>query len=102
MCIRDRPKPGALMVVFSEPSLLNDLGQGLIVIGLVGTVSLFFFPAARRLLERSLGVLFALVVIGGVALTWRAETLRNADRDLTPVQQAALGRAIGQFPTVKF
>ena len=90
------------MVVFSEPSLLNDLGQGLIVLGLVGTVSLFFFPEARRLLERSLGVLFTLVVIGGVALTWRAETLRNADRDLTPAQQAALGRAVGQFPTVKF
>jgi len=90
------------MILFSEPSLLNDLGQGLIVLGLVGAVSLFFFPEGRRILERSLGVLFTLVVIGGVALTWRAQQLRNADRDLTPAQQATLGKAIGQFPAVKF
>jgi hypothetical protein len=93
---------GALMIVFSEPSLLNDLGQGLIVLGLVGAVSLFFFPEDRRILERSLGVLFTLAVIGGVALTWRADKLRNADRDLTPAQQAALSKAISQFPTIKF
>src|SRR5258707_13726093 len=90
------------MILFSEPSLLNDLGQGLIVLGLVGAVSLFFFPEGRRILERSLGVLFTLVVIGGVAITWRAQQLRNADRDLTPAQQATLGKAIGQFPAVKF
>ena len=90
------------MILFSEPSLLNDLGQGLIVLGVVGAVSLFFFPEGRRILERSLGVLFTLVVIGGVALTWRAEKLRNADRDLTPAEQAALGKAISQFPTVRF
>jgi hypothetical protein len=90
------------MIVFSEPSLLNDLGLGLIVLGLVGAVSLFFFPEGRRILERSLGVLFTLVVIGGVALTWRAETLRDSDRDLTPAQQAALSQAISRFPTVKF
>ena len=74
----------------------------MIVLGLVGAVSLFFFPEGRRMLERSLGVLFTLVVIGGVALTWRAERLRNADRDLTPAQQATLGKALGQFPAVKF
>ena len=90
------------MILFSEPSLLNDLGQGLIVLGLVGAVSLFFFPEARRILERSLGVLFTLVVIGGVAITWRAERLRNADRDLTPAQQATLSKALSQFPAVKF
>lgn len=74
----------------------------MIVLGLVGAVSLFFFPEGRRILERSLGVLFTLVVIGGVALTWRAERLRNADRDLTPAQQATLSKALSQFPAVKF
>lgn len=42
------------------------------------------------------------MVIGGVALTWRAERLRNADRDLTPAQQATLSKALSQFPAVKF
>jgi hypothetical protein len=69
---------------------------------LVGVVSLFFFPRGRHILERSMGVLFTLVVIGGFALTGRAEKLRHADRDLTPAQQATLSEAIRQFPTVKF
>jgi len=90
------------MNLFSDHSLLNDLGQGLIVLGLVGQVSLFFFPKGRHILERSLGVLFTLAAIGGVALTWRAENLRYADRDLTPAQQATLSKAISQFPTLKF
>ena len=90
------------MMLFSEPSLLDDLGKGLIVLGLTGQVSLFFFPKDRRILERSLGVLFTLVVIGGAGLAWRAEKLRDADRDLTPAQQATLSKAISQFPSVKF
>ena len=89
-------------IFFSDPSLLNDLGQELIVLGLVGAVSLFFFPKDRRILERSLGVLFTVMAIGGVAGMWKAEQVRNADRNLTPVQQAALSKAISQFPTLKF
>ena len=90
------------MILFSEPSLLNDLGGALILLGLVGVVSLFFFPRGRHILERSVGLLFTLVVVGGFALTVRAEKLRHADRDLTPAQQAALSEAVRQFPTVKF
>ena len=90
------------MIFFSEPGVLNDIGKGLVLLGLVGQVSLFFFPRDRRILERSLGVLFTLVVVGGAALTWRAETLRVADRDLSPAQQAALSKAISRFPTVRF
>ena len=87
---------------FSDPSVLDRLGEVVIVLGLVGQISLFFFPEGRRTLERSVGVLFTLVAVGGVALTLRAEKLRNADRDLTPAQQATLSKAIGQFPTIKF
>jgi hypothetical protein len=90
------------MILFSEPSLLSDLGGALIILGLVGVVSLFFFPKGRHIVERSLGVFFTLVAIGGFALTGRAEKLRHADRDLTPAQQATLSDAIRQFPTVKF
>ena len=63
------------MMLFSDPSFLSSVGQVLVVLGLVGQVSLFFFPEARRLLERSLGVMFTVVVIGGVGLTWRARRL---------------------------
>jgi hypothetical protein len=93
---------GCAMSLFSDPSLLNGLGEALVILGLAGQVSLFFFPEGRRILERSLGVLFTLVVIGGVVLTWRAEKLQDADRDLTPAQQATLSKAISQFPTVKY
>ncbi len=90
------------MKLFSDPSFLSSVGQVLLVLGVVGQVSLFFFPAGRRFLERSLGVIFTVVAIGGVGLAWRAQDLRDADRDLTPAQQTALGAALGQFPGVKY
>jgi uncharacterized membrane protein YccC len=90
------------MFFISDLSLLNSLGEALVVLGLVGAVSLFFFPEGRRLQERSLGVLFAVMAASGVALAWRADSLRNANRDLTPKQQATLSKAISQFPTAKF
>ena len=90
------------MMLFSDPSFLSSVGQVLLVLGVVGQVSLFFFPEGRRILERSLGVFFTVVAIGGVGLTWRAQDLRDADRNLTPLQQAALGNAISEFPTVKY
>jgi hypothetical protein len=89
-------------MLFSDPSLLGGLGEALVVLGLVGQVSLFFFPAGRRIMERSLGVLFTVVAIGGVALASRAATLRDADRGLTPAQQATLSKAVSQFPAFKF
>ena len=90
------------MISFSGLTFLYDLSQGLVVVGLVGVGSLFFFPKDRRILERSLGVLFTLVAAGGVGVMWKVEKLIAADRDLTPVQQATLSEAIGQFPTLKF
>ena len=93
---------GAPMNLFSDLSLLNGLGEALVVLGLVGAVSLFFFPMDRRMQERSLGVLFTLMAAGGVGLAWRADRLGNADRDLTPEQHVRLSKAISQFPTAKF
>lgn len=90
------------MISFSGLTFLYDLSQGLIVVGLVGAASLFFFPKDRRILERSLGVLFTLMATGGVGVMWKVDKLIAADRDLTPMQQAALSEAIGQFPTLKF
>ena len=49
-----------------------------------------------------MGVLFALMALGGVALIWRIGRLNNADRDLTPDQLAALSKGISQFLGVKF
>jgi hypothetical protein len=93
---------GCAMMVLSDPSLLNSLGQALIVVGLVAVMSLFFFPKGRHVLERSLGLLFTVVIVGGVVLMWRADKLLAADRDLTPAQQTTLSKAISQFPTAKF
>jgi hypothetical protein len=93
---------GAPMNLFSDLSLVSGLGELLVLLGLVGAVSLFFFPVDRRIQERSLGVLFTLMAAGGVALAWRADKLENANRDLTPEQHVRLSKAISQFPTTKF
>lgn len=90
------------MTLLSDPSFLYGLGELLVVLGVVGQVSLFAFPEGRRTLERSLGLLFTVVVISGGGLIWRAEVLRNADRQLTPAQEAVLGKAFGQLGDVKF
>jgi len=47
-------------------------------------------------------MLFTLMASGGVAILWRADNLENANRDLSPAQQAALSKTVSQFPTVKF
>jgi hypothetical protein len=86
----------------SDLSFLREVGEILAVLGLIGVASLFFFPVNRRLLERSLGVIFTLTAVGGIALAWKTDRLENADRTLTPAQQAAIGEAIGQFPTTTF
>src|SRR5262245_60737019 len=95
---------GAANVFLSdaELALLGNLGECLVAVGVVGAVSLFFFPKNRRVQERLLSVLFMLMAAGGVALAWRADSLGHADRDLTPAQQATIGNAISQFAAVKF
>src|SRR4051812_36472356 len=90
------------MTLFNDPSYLNGLGTVLLIVGGVGLVSLLFFPAGRRTAKRALAVLFAVLVVAGGALPWRAQTLRAADRDLSPAQQAALTQAIGRFPDSRF
>jgi hypothetical protein len=80
--------------------VLRSLSKFLIVLGLVGVVSMFF--NGRRVQRRLLGLLFACMAVGGLVLGWKTDQLLVADRDLTPAQQAALSKAISQFPGVKF
>jgi hypothetical protein len=86
----------------ADLSLLSALGEFLVLLGLAGAVSLFFFSEGRRVLERSLGMLFILLAVGGGALAWKVDILRGSNRDLTPAEQIALSKAISHLPAVKF
>jgi hypothetical protein len=90
------------MTVLSNPSLLDDLAIALLIVGFVGQVSPFFFPPDRPRLERSLALLFTVMVGAGVALAWQADRLRAADRDLTPAQEAALAQAVRAHPGLTY
>lgn len=90
------------MSLLSNPSLLDDLAVALLIVGFVGQVSPFFFPPDRPLLERSLALLFTVMVGAGVALAWHADRLRAADRDLTPAQQAEVAQAVRAFPGITY
>jgi hypothetical protein len=92
----------AMFLTDADLAFLKSLGECLAVLGLVGAVSLFFFPRDRRLQERALGLLFTLLAAGGVALIWRVDKLESAARDLSAAQQATLSQAISQFPAAKF
>lgn len=88
------------MTLFHDPWILDGLGILLMAVGSAGLVAAFISrPLAAR---RAVGAACAAVAVGGVLLMVRAEALRNADRDLDPAQQAALARAIGRFPDVRF
>lgn len=84
--------------MLSNPTILDVAAVIGLVLGLVGQVSLFAFPRDRRVLERVLAVLFTVMVGGAVGLAWRAEQLRDADRDLSGAQFAAVVRAFASHP----
>lgn len=99
---RGQIRYNAPMTLFNDPSYLKDFSLLLLMLGGIGLLSLFFFPAERRLARGALAALFIGLAIAGVALPWRAEALRAADRDLDPAQLAVLSRAIGRFPGTTF
>lgn len=90
------------MMLFTDPAILDGLGYGLVSVGLVGLIALTISHVDRRLSKRGLGMVLTVIAIGGGCLIWRAENIRQADRDLSPKQQADLSQAIGQFPTIRF
>ena len=90
------------MTLVSDPWILDSLGIVLLAVGAAGLVALFIATPLRPTVKRSVGVICAAMAIGGVLLMVRAAGLREADRDLTPAQQADLARALGQFPNVRF
>lgn len=79
---------------------LRCLSEFLIILGVVGALVVFLDD--RRIRKRLLGSLFSFLVVGGLVLAWRVEHLLVADRDLTPVKEAALSKAISRFSGVKF
>jgi hypothetical protein len=90
------------MALFSDPWILDGLGILLMAVGAAGLVALFISTPFRRRMERSVGAICAAMAIGGGLLMVRAEALRDADRDLTPAQQANLAKAVSQFPDIRF
>lgn len=93
---------GFLMMHFSDPDILDGLGYAIVAVGLAGLIALTISDADRRLPKPLLGVVLATMTVSGVGLIWKAETVRHADRDLSPARQADLSRAIAQFPTITF
>ena len=90
------------MASFFGPTQFIDLARVLAILGVVGWVCLFLCRLDRRFGKRALAVLSTGLLAGGAVVGWQADRMRRADRELGPVQQAALGRAIAGFPNLKF
>jgi hypothetical protein len=90
------------MTLFYAPWILDGLGTLLLAVGAAGLVALFIATPFRPNLKRAVGIICAALAIGGGLLMLRAAILRDADRDLDPVQQADLARALSRFPNVRF
>jgi hypothetical protein len=59
-----------------NPESIKTIGFIVLLLGLAGEIGVLFIPHNRRKLEKSLSVLFILIVIAGVAVgaVWRRET----------------------------
>src|ERR1700754_3765946 len=101
-CAARCAKAAGVMTPFFDPWILDGLGILLIAVGSAGLVALFIATPLRPGMKRSVGAICAAMAIGGGLLMVRAETLRGADRNLDPAQQAELARAMGRFPGIRF
>ncbi len=90
------------MTIFFGPTQLIDLARVLAILGVVGWACLFLCRIERRSGKQALAVLSTALLVGGAGVGWQADKMRRADRELSPTQQAALGRAIAGFPNIKF
>ena len=85
-----------------HPWILEGLGILLLAVGGAGLVALFISRPLGPALKRTVGAICAVMAVGGGLLMARAETLRDADRDLAPPELANLARAMSRFPDARF
>lgn len=85
-----------------HPWILEGLGILLLAVGAAGLIALFISRPMRPALKRAVGATCAVMAVGGGVLMARAEALRDADRDLSPAEQADLARAVSLFPNIRF
>ncbi len=90
------------MPLSSDPWILDSLATLLMAVGGSGLIAVFISQSFGPATKRSVAVICAAMAIGGGLLMVRAASLRDADRDLDPVQQANLAKAVSQFPNARF
>lgn len=90
------------MTLLSDPWILDGLGIFLTAAGSAGLAALFIASPLRPAMKRTVAVICPAMAVGGLLLMLKAEAVRDADRDLDPLQQANLARAVSRFPGVRF
>ena len=85
-----------------HPWILEGLGILLVAVGVAGLVALFISRPLGPTLKRVVGGACAVMVLAGVLLMTRADALRDADRDLSPAEQANLAAAVRRLPNARF
>lgn len=71
-------------MLLANPAILDGLGYGLVAVGSTGLIALIISDVDRQIPKSGLCAALTVIVIAGGGLIWRAETLRHADRDLSP------------------
>lgn len=85
-----------------HPWILEGLGLFLLAVAAAGLVALVISQPLGRTLKRVVGGVCAVMALAGVLLMTRADALRDADRDLSPAEQANLAAAVSRIPNARF
>src|SRR3954467_4822272 len=82
---------------FVDASALKSFGNSILLVGLAGDILVLFISAKRHKLEKTLAVVFILIIIGGIALERIADSWAEP-RSLSVPQQAELRSKLSAFP----
>lgn len=87
--------------MYTNPTLWSSIGFWILVAGLGGEVLVILFVSSLKV-EKVLGALCTLVIIIGVGIEHRADTIRLSGRILDPTQQESITKELSPFLGTRF
>lgn len=86
-----------ILSLFPTAEDLKAFGNNALILGLVGDIAVLFIPSTKRILERTLAIVFILFIIGGVWMEHIADKALGTPRSLSLDAQARVAAKLCPF-----